>query len=50
MNFNPDNFNSIIIVREWGVLWAREAQDRKTYWRSIGEAYAQKWKLGSAAT
>ena len=36
-------------VREWGVLWAREAQDREN-WRSIREVCAQKWELSSAAT
>ena len=35
------------LVKEWGVLWARVAQDRGL-WRGIGEAYAQKWVLGSA--
>ena len=35
--------------RERSVTWAREAQDRE-HWRSIGEVYAQKLELSSAAT
>ena len=37
------------LVKEWGVLWVREAQNRELR-RGIGEAYAQKWELGSAKT